>query len=146
MDRPNNYRGYKYGSLPERGALAAAYVPLQNSAVPAYESDEALSQGTLFPGLDLPFMNIVNKQVKRTPLTELMAIDFVTDELELYLDTHSNDREAFAMLQSCFALRKEAHERYVRLYGPVQQSDMLGMDSYSWLNDPWPWEYREREE
>lgn len=139
-------RSYKYGSLPERGALAVAYVPLQNSAVPAYEADEALSQGTLFPGLDLPFMNIVNKQVKHTPLTELMAIDFVIDELELYLDTHRNDREAFSMLQSFMALGKEARERYVRLYGPVQQSDMEEMDSYCWLNDPWPWEYRERED
>ena len=142
MDRKFNDRGYKYGSLPERGALASAYVPLQSSSSPAYEAGEALSQGTLFPGLDLPFMNIVNRGVKKCPLTELMAIDFVADELELYLDTHKNDREAFSMLQVFLALRREAHEKYVKLYGPVRQCDLEDMGTYSWLSAPWPWDYR----
>lgn len=143
MDQKNFGRGYKYGSLPVNGALAAAYVPIQNSAIPAYEADEALSQGTLFPGLDLPFMNIVDKRVRQCPQTELMAIDFVCDELELYLDTHKNDSEAFSMLQVFLSLRKEAHDRYVKMYGPVQQQDMLGTEKYTWLNDPWPWDYKE---
>ena len=91
MDKNRADNGYRYGSLPARAPLAAAYVPMQESAIPAYETNEALSKGTLFPGLDLPFMNMVNNGVKATPLTELMAIDFVTDELELYLDTHSDD-------------------------------------------------------
>ena len=139
MDRSN---GYKYGSLPERGALVAAYVPLQEGAEPAYDSNEALSQGTLFPGLDLPFKNIINKKTVSTPLTELMAIDFAAHELELYLDTHINDREAFRMLKTVLALQEEAHRRYVELYGPVRQCDLKNMDSYCWLNEPWPWDYR----
>ena len=49
----------------------------------------ALARGTLFPGLDLPFMNLVNKPADlSTPLCELMAMDFVIRELNLYLDTH----------------------------------------------------------
>ena len=51
----------------------------------------------MFPGLDLPLMNMVNSELKMCPLTEMMAIDFVADELELYLDTHKDDSEAFAM-------------------------------------------------
>ena len=144
MKNENNFR---YGTLPGSTApLAVAYVPMQVSAVPAYESEEALSRGTLFPGLDLPFMNIVNSKLESTPMTELMAIDFVADELELYLDTHADDKEAFDMYQTFLALRKEARCRYKEKYGPIDQSDMLGEDSYTWLKDPWPWEFQYKTE
>ena len=136
-------KSYKYGSLPENAPLGAAYVPMQRSVSPSYDTAEALSRGTLFPGLDLPFMNIVNNNFKPTPITELMAIDFVTDELELYLDTHAEDSEAFQLFQTFLVLKKEAHKRYVEQFGPIDQSDMLNMSGYRWLSDPWPWEYQQ---
>lgn len=131
-----------FGSLPSYAPLAAAYVPMQENAADRYEASEALSRGTLFPGLDLPFMNVVNDTLPATQMTEMMAIDFVADELELYLDTHSDDLEAFAMYQTFLALRQEARERYSRACGPVTQQDMLGAERYTWLGNPWPWEYR----
>ena len=147
MNRGRNDLSYKNGSLPGMEApLAAAYVPMQTAASPSYEAGEALSRGTLFPGLDLPLMNIVNDDMPITPLTELMAIDFVTDELGLYLDTHSDDREALEMYQTFLALKKEAAERYAEKYGPVCKKDMLGMNSYCWLKEPWPWEYQSKRE
>ena len=146
MNRNNSNPRYRYGSLPENAPLAAAYIPMQDSAVPAYEAGDALARGTLFPGLDLPFMGLVNKELPSSPMTELMAIDFVIDELELYLDTHANDEEAFALYQTMLALRQEARDRYVALCGPLTQHDILGSDSYTWLNGPWPWEYRPRKE
>ena len=139
-------RDYRTGSLPDRFPLATALTPMQDSADPAYESSEALSRGTLFPGLDLPFMNVVNPDLPATPMTEMMAIDFVVDELELYLDTHTEDEEAFALYQTMLALQQEARERYVRRCGPISQSDMLGAESYTWLSGPWPWEYGQRKE
>ncbi len=132
----------RFGSLPSYAPLAAAYVPMQENAEETYEAMEALSRGTLFPGLDLPFMNLVNGDMPATPMTEMMAIDFVTDELELYLDTHSDDSEAFAMYQTFLSLRQEARERYARACGPVTQQDMQGAERYTWLGTPWPWEYR----
>lgn len=137
---------WRLGSLPDPAPLAAAYIPMQESAQPQYEAGKALSRGTLFPGLDLPFMNLVNPELERTPMTELMAIDFVVDELELYLDTHWEDGEAFALYQTMLAMQKEARERMVRLCGPICQTDQLGMDAYRWLNGPWPWELCERGE
>ena len=71
MERNKNESNFRYGTLPGASApLAIAYVPMQTSATPAYEAAEALSRGTLFPGLDLPFMNIVNDTQPVTPLTE----------------------------------------------------------------------------
>ena len=134
------------GTLPERAPLAMAYVPMQPSAEPSYDANTALSRGTLFPGLDLPIMDLVNADLPVTPATEMMAIDFVVDELELYLDTHCDDAEAFAMYQTMLALQREARERYVRQCGPVQQTDMLGAERYTWLDSPWPWDYRPQRE
>ena len=146
MNKNKAEPAYKYGRLPEYAPLATSYVPEQPAVSPAYDAAEALARGTLFPGLDLPFMNIVNNTLPMCPKTELMAICFVVDELELYLDTHKNDREAFAMYQTFLALKKEAHDRYIKMFGPVCQEDMLGMDGYAWLDDPWPWEYQNRRE
>ena len=144
-NRPDEGR-YRLGNLPNPAPLAAAYVPMQDSTEPSYATNEALSRGTLFPGLDLPFMNIVNPDLDETPMTEMMALDFVVDELELYLDTHAGDREAFAMYQTMLAMQKEARERYVSMCGPIQQKDQLGMDRYVWLNGPWPWEFSKNRE
>ncbi len=100
MDKCN----FKQGPLPECAPLALAQTPMQCASEPAYDKRMALARGTLFPGLDLPFMNLVNKPADlSTPLCELMAMDFVIRELNLYLDTHPDDREAFETLQSAFA-------------------------------------------
>ena len=139
MDNGTHY-DYRYGTLPQRAPLASAYVPMQESAEPRYQAQTAIARGTLFPGIDLPFRGMVNRPLPATPLGELMAIDFVADDLSLYLDTHSEDKEAFEVYQSVLALSKEAHERYTKTCGPVCKKDLLGMDAYAWLNAPWPWE------
>lgn len=146
MKQKQREDSWRYGTLPDPAPLAAAYVPMQEEAAPTYENALALSRGTLFPGLDLPFMNVVNEPGEPTPLRELMAIDFVAEELELYLDTHADDMEAFSLYQTILALQQEARERYVRLCGPLAQRDMLGMGGYGWIEGPWPWEYRGRKE
>ena len=137
---------WRFGTLPDPAPLAGAYIPMQESAEKRYETAKALSRGTLFPGLDLPFMNLVNSEMEQTPKTELMAISFAVDELALYLDTHREDREAFELYQTMLALQREARERYVRLCGPLQQSDQLGMPRYAWSDSPWPWELNGRGE
>ena len=57
------------GSLPARCApLAFSYVPMQNNNPKRYDQRQALQQGTLFPGLDLPFHREL--LAGRLPLTE----------------------------------------------------------------------------
>ena len=146
MDNTRTACDYKSGTLPSCAPLALAYTPMQQCSTPKYDTNEALIRGTLFPGLDLPFMNIVNtKSMTDTALGELMALRFVCDELKLYLDTHSGDTEAFCLLKNMLELAKEAHKRYVAKYGPVKFDDLEMSDSYNWLNGPWPWNYSETE-
>ena len=54
------------GTLPECAPLAVPYVPFQQTGSKRYTQQEALNNGTLFPGLNLPFhlkpeaANVVN--------------------------------------------------------------------------------------
>lgn len=131
---------YRNGTLPSCAPLAVPYVPMQQSATPQYNANEALARGTLFPGLDLPLKNIVNQSVPETPLGELMALNFVVHELGLYLDTHADDCDALEMFTRYAALYKEGEKRYVEKYGPIQQMQVTNA-GYTWLKAPWPWEY-----
>ena len=139
---PQSSCSFKEGQLPMCAPLGMSYVPAQKNTDNSYDPNMALVRGTLFPGLDLPFMNVVNKgKLTGTPLGELMALDFVIKELNLYLDTHKDDDEAFRTLKSTLALYEEGKERYVRKYGPITIHDLKYADSFTWLCDPWPWDY-----
>lgn len=132
---------YKNGTLPSCAPLAVSLVPEQASSQPQYEPDKALASGTLFPGLDLPFRNITNKDTPDDPLAELMAIDFACTDLALYLDTHKDDKEAFAVYKDLLKLSDEGRRRYARLYGPICRSDLAEAEKYTWLKSPWPWDF-----
>ena len=138
--------GCKSGELPECAPLVNTFVPPQGAARPRYGNGDALTRGTLFPGLDLPFMNKVNSTnpYAGTPMGELMALEFIVKELNLYLDTHAEDEKAFSLMKSMTSLLKEAHEKYVEMFGPIRLTDLNQTGQYTWLDSPWPWEYDER--
>ena len=140
-DKPNNDTCAEYqGRLPECGNLVFPYVPLQRDNPSTYEANEALNTGTLFPSLNLPFHLKVNaSNVVKGPLNELQALEFVIQELGLYLDTHPNDKEAFALYQKYVGLEKTARKNFVASNGPLFQTDAAKNDKYNWLQDPWPW-------
>ena len=120
--------------------LAVSYVPIQRSADHSYQADKALARGTLFPGLDLPYLGMVNQNVDlSTPMKELMALGFVVHELGLYLDTHRNDVEAEEMFRKYNKLYSEGVAEYERRYGPLQMTSS-GATSFDWVDDPWPWD------
>lgn len=132
------------GVLPSCAPLAVPYVPFQQTGSKKYNQADALNNGTLFPGLNLPFKAKVKaNDVVNGPLAELQALEFVLVELGLYLDTHQDDQEAFTLFQQYVALEKEARARYETMYGPLTQPATAACDRYAWLQDPWPWNFRE---
>ena len=95
MDCKNKDRCGYDGRLPEMAPLANPYVPFQPENPPKYDARKGMVRGTLFPGLDLPFLGMVNSREKKvTPMTEMQAMAFAIQELALYLDTHRDDAEA----------------------------------------------------
>ena len=134
------------GRLPAMAPLANPYVPFQVENPPTYEPRTALVRGTLFPGLDLPFMGMVNKNEKPvTPLTELQTVAFVIQELALYLDTHRDDAEALEVYRQMQKMYQKAAETYEKKCGPLTHKTPLE-GPYRWLDDPWPWEYAKNRE
>ena len=135
----NQYGGY--GRLPANAPLANPYVPFQIEDPPRYEPKTAIVRGTLFPGLDLPFMNMINQnELPMTPLTELQTFGFAMHDLALYLDTHRDDKEAFEVFETFQKLYAKGREKYEKECGPL--THMSPMEKgYSWPDDPWPWEY-----
>ena len=70
MDKKKYSPEGKEGRLPTMAPLANPYVPFQMEDPPKYEARKGLVRGTLFPGLDLPFMGMVNK--KELPVDTLI--------------------------------------------------------------------------
>lgn len=141
--KPTNCGDYS-GTLPECAPLAVPYVPFQQTGSKKFNQNEALNHGTLFQGLDLPFRSkAAPADVVQNALNELQALEFVIVELGLYLDTHQNDAEAFALFQQYVELERQAKEAYVAMYGPIVQSDAAKDKTYTWLKDPWPWNFQE---
>lgn len=145
LDQKKHEQQWRCGCLPERAPLANPYVPFQMNNPPKYESKDAVVRGTLFPGLDLPFMGKVNNEMPSNPLSELQTLAFVIQELALYLDTHRDDTEAVEMYGKYQKLYNEGVKKYENVYGPLNhfgESD----GAYKWISDPWPWEYAKNRE
>lgn len=138
--RPSDNSG-RDGRLPAAASLANPYVPFQLENPPKYEARKGLIRGTLFPGLDLPFMNMVNTTEKPvTPLVELQTLAFAINELALYLDTHRDDTETVELYRTYQKLYHDGMAMYTREYGPLSHS-APSEGQYKWLDEPWPWEY-----
>ena len=147
MDSKKMEDNGREGRLPAMAPLANPYVPFQLENPPKYEAQKGLVRGTLFPGLDLPFMGMVNKQEKPvTPLTELQTLAFAIQELALYLDTHRDDKEALELYQSYQEVYHKCSKEYAQNISPLNHCTPAKGEKYQWLDDPWPWEYAANKE
>lgn len=129
------------GSLPGggSGSLAFPYVPMQGRNCDRYSNGDALQQGTVFPALNMQFRyEGPNNGLSATPLHRLMAMDFMVDDMGLYLTTHCDDQEAFAQYQNYVRAAREMRAQYEAANGPLMQT--CAESGCQWLQDPWPWE------
>ena len=129
------------GYLPAQAPLANPYVPFQQENAPKYEARRGLIRGTMYPGLDLPFMGMANEKEKPdTLMTQLQSLGFAIQELALYLDTHREDAEALEVYRAYQQMYEKLREQFQQKCGPLNHMTP-GEGGYRWLDDPWPWEY-----
>lgn len=130
------------GMLPASAPLANPYVPFQRQNPPRYEARKGFIRGTMYPGLDLPFMGMVNnREFPITPMSELQVLGFALHDLALYLDTHRDDKEALEVYRSYQKIYHDAMMRFNDQQMPINHGMPNNNENYDWLNDPWPWEY-----
>lgn len=129
------------GVLPASAPLANPYVPFQREDPPRYEARKGMVRGTMYPGLDLPFMGMVNsKELPVTPLSELQVLGFALQDLALYLDTHRDDKEALEVYRAYQNIYHKGMMEYNE-QSPLTHALPTDAKQYAWLDDPWPWEY-----
>lgn len=86
----------------------------------------------------------MNKMAMRK---KIHAYDFAILEFELYLDTHPWDSRALNKRHELIRERRELVEQYERRFGPyIVKSTQVKGDRWSWVDNPWPWEYQDVEE
>ena len=142
MNNTKQSRDGMEGRLPAMAPLANPYVPFQMEDPPKYEARKAFIRGTLYPGLDLPFMGMVNnRELPVTPLSELQVLGFALHDLALYLDTHRDDKEALEVYRAYQEIYHKGMMEYNAQCTPLSHGMPTGSKEYNWLNDPWPWEY-----
>ena len=130
------------GTMPACAPLSVPYVPFQQEGSRKYDQTDALANGTIFPGLNLPFhLKVDAAALPDNTSTQLQALLFVITELGLYLDTHKDDAEAFQLFRQYAQLAKEAKQRYEEMHGPLTQLNAGQDAAYRWLDDPWPWDF-----
>ncbi len=147
MGSKDKMRDSGLGKLPALAPLANPYVPFQFENPERYTASKGLIRGTLFPGLDLPYLGMVNNTEKGDEgLAELQALGFAINELALYLDTHEEDTEAAELYQSYVELYQKGLDTYQKTHGPLRRMDAVRDGRYVWTKGPWPWEYAANEE
>lgn len=129
------------GVLPACAPLANPYVPFQRENAQTYQADTGLVRGTLYPGLDLPFMGMVNKNnLNKTAMHQIQALNFAISELGLYLDTHKDDQEALELFNQYVEQYEMALQRMEERSGPRFQMSAGMTGTYRWTEGPWPWD------
>ena len=79
---------------------------------------------------------------KNMLLSRIKKYDFTLKELNLYLDTHPNCRSALSMFRKYRELRRDAVQEYNKRFGPLTPEQVTDTQSWTWVEDPWPWERR----
>lgn len=70
----------------------------------------------------------------------LNIASFAVDEAVLFLDTHPQNKKAMAYYQEWVQKRKNLKEEYEKQFGPLTNDCAEETGSFSWLEEPWPWE------
>ncbi len=77
---------------------------------------------------------------RMTLLKKVQSYEFAALDLQLYLDTHPDDRKAFEMFKDIVMKAKEAVAEYQDQCGPLTAKASAVYNSFKWIEGPWPWE------
>lgn len=120
---------------------------IYNSTDRFYSAHEGFIRGNLFKDLYQPYKNykvkdIIPRNEKDELILKIYELDFAINELNLHLDVYKNDDEAFMLFKKYIEEYKKYCEIYEKRFGPLKLLEDTGT-SYTWSNDPYPWERSE---
>lgn len=79
---------------------------------------------------------------KSEMLKRISELDFAITDLNLYLDTHPENKEALEMLTKLAATCKSLKADFTQKYGPLLVTDVMNETPFSWVSPEhkWPWQ------
>ena len=106
---------------------------------------DAFMLGNIDSNLYCPYKGFTNyplvpQTTRGQLLAEVMMYDFNAHEMNLYLDTHPCDKEAFEKLFKFQKKAKEARMNYEKQFGALTVSNLNACQGYTWICSPWPWQ------
>lgn len=74
-------------------------------------------------------------------LHRIQALEFAAIDLNLFLDTHPQERRALTDYNRIVAELQELKRRYEETYGPLTNfGHAPSRYPWQWVETPWPWE------
>ena len=82
---------------------------------------------------------------KHEMMNKIREIDFAIIDLNLFLDTHPNCKDALELFTKLAATSKSMKSDYQRKYGPLYASNCHNAVPFEWVSDDykWPWQKQE---
>ncbi len=104
---------------------------------------ESFLRGNSFKDEYLPYKKYTFLKIKPTTrkeklLYEIMSLCFIINDLNLYLDLHNNDQNAFDLFKKYIDEERALEDKYIKEFGPITLNDTIG-SKYTWLDD-FAWE------
>ncbi len=105
---------------------------------------EGFLRGNLMKDEYVPYKNLTYFKLKpenerEALLLKLMANTFAIIDLNLYLDLHPEDLNAFDLFKKYEKEKQEVENVYIEKYGPVLVTETTG-STFNWIDNPWPWD------
>ncbi len=118
--------------------------PKKECSTILYSVDEGFLRGNMFKNLYDSYKGfepiIPNFNTERDKLLfEVNKYDFAINDLNLYLDIHSDDNEIFLKFKEYIHSYLKYKKEYEEKYGPLCLTEDLG-SKYLWNKQPWPWD------
>jgi len=72
-------------------------------------------------------------------LRRISALDFYLIDLNLYLNTHPDDREALERYNAVVREARQLREEFERTFGMLM-ANTTSRFPWQWIDNPWPWQ------
>ena len=100
--------------------------------------------GNIFSNIYDPYKNYKPKKInsyseQQKMLVRIYELDFIENDLALYLDIHPNDTKVFEIFKR---VNKELENLKKKYYEKYEVLELIcdNKSKYTWIDDPWPWD------
>lgn len=112
-----------------------------------FDPQEAIMLGNLFKDLYMTYNGFSNyclqpSSDRQQALLEVQMYTFVAHEINLYLDTHSQNQRMVQLYNEYSKKAEESSRSFENQYGPLMVENSSNQTPFQWVQGPWPWEYQ----